>query len=105
MVAYDPRRPAAPARSLTPATREMLRRALLRQWQSAEEPVPELQEVVAVVAAEARDRGVRPEELIIEIKFVEEGLAEQSRIAARTRARVREWIVTACVKAYFGAED
>ena len=105
MVAYDPRRPVDPARSLTPATRAALRDALLAQWRSDGELSPALRDVIATVATEARDRGVRPEELIVDIKVLEDSLAVESRIAARTRARVREWIVAACVKAYFAVED
>lgn len=105
MVAYDPRRPPDPSRSLTPATREALRAALLTQWKSPDGLAPGLHEVIRTVAAEARDRGIRPEELIIDLKALEDGVAEESKIAARTRARVREWIVAACVKAYFGVAD
>jgi hypothetical protein len=105
MVAYDPRRPVDPARSLTPATRAALRDALLAQWRSDAELTPVLREVIRTVAVEARDRGTRPEELIVDIKVLEDSLAEESKIAARTRARVREWVVAACVKAYFGAAE
>lgn len=104
MVAYDPRRPVDPAPSLTPATRAALHDALIAQWREPEELIPALRDVLHVVAQEARTRGVRPEELIIDLKTLEESVAMQSKIAARTRHRVREWIVATCVKSYFGAE-
>jgi hypothetical protein len=105
MVAYDPRRPVDPARSLTPATRDALRSALAAQWRAPDALLPALRDVLLVAAQEARARGVRPEELIIEIKDLESRVGDDSRIAARTRARVREWIVTTCVKAYFGVAE
>lgn len=101
MVAYDPRRPADPARSLTPELRDAFREALHAQWRSPDAMSDALTEVVRRVAGEARARGVRPEELIIDIKGAADMLAEESQIASRTRHRVREWIVSACVKAYF----
>ena len=105
MVAYDPRRPIDPARSLPPALRDALRAALRAQWQAPEAMSESLVTVVQEIAREARARGIRPEELIIDIKATEDGLADESKIAARTRHRVREWIVAACVKSYFGSEE
>lgn len=101
MVAYDPRRPVDPARSLTPATRDALREAVRAQWQNPDSMTETLASVIRRAATEARARGVRPEDLIVDIKATEDSVADESRIAARTRHRVREWIVAACIRAYF----
>lgn len=101
MVAYDPHRPRDPARSLSPALRDALREALRTQWQNPEAMSEQLASVVQQIAREARTRGIRPEELIVDIKATEDALAEESRIVSRTRHRVREWIVAVCVRAYF----
>ena len=105
MVAYDSRRHSDPARSLSPETIARLREALLVQWRAPGAPHPVLGEALGAAAREARERSLRPEELIIALKAIEEQMAEHEQAPAEAaRRKVHDWIVRACVKAYFGGE-
>jgi hypothetical protein len=88
------------SRSLSEPTLEQLRRALQQRRQSPAAGDSALQAAVQVVVAEARERSLRPEELIVALKQV---LDEPpgSRSGAGEDRRLREWIVTTCIRAYF----
>ncbi|HZO19678.1 MAG TPA: hypothetical protein VFB46_11890 [Gemmatimonadaceae bacterium] len=52
------------------------------------------------VAAEARERSLRPEELIVTLKQIVEEVPG-ARVSSIEERRLREWIVTTCISAYF----
>jgi hypothetical protein len=87
-------------RPLSEATLEQLRRAIQdRRRSSAADDAP-LQAALHLVATEARDRSLRPEELLVTLKQVLDE-APGSRAASGEDRRLREWIVTTCIRAYF----
>jgi hypothetical protein len=99
MVAYDSRRPPTP---LSEPTREMLRSAIRTALSARDESATALRPAVQTVAAEARERAMRPEELIIELKGIfTEALQGQKKSPGNDEHRVREWLVTNCLKAYY----
>ena len=55
---------------------------------------------LAVVAQEARQRTIRPEELIVTLKQLIDDLPG-TRSSSVEERRLREWIVTTCIHAYF----
>lgn len=58
---------------------------------------------VEAVVAEARQRNMRAEELILAFKAVYNALPEPIAAAARAeQLRLREQLITACIKAYYG---
>lgn len=102
MVAYDSRRVPDPESMLRPETITALRSALQEQRRAGIEPVTSLSESIRNAAKEARDRNLPPEALLIQLK----GLADEVGLPAvshdRPRRReVREWMVTACLRAYW----
>jgi hypothetical protein len=88
------------SRSLSEPTLEQLRRALQQRRQSPAAGDSALQAALQLVAAEARERSLRPEELIVALKQVLDE-APGSRSGAGEDRRLREWIVTASIRAYF----
>ena len=88
------------SRSLSEPTLEQLRRALQQRRQSPAAGDSALQAALQVVATEARERSLRPEELIVALKHVLDE-APGSRSSAGEDRRLREWIVTTCIRAYF----
>ena len=102
MNAHDSGYHREPARSLTEGTLALLRQAIEQRWgdpSAAERP---LRDALAVVAAEARARTLRPEELIVAVKGV---LAELATIhpglTSADELRLRERVVTWCIEAYY----
>jgi hypothetical protein len=91
---------------LRPETAEALRVAIAEGWRAGEETQQRLSDVLARTAHEAHEQGLRPEELIIALKRVEEEVMGQPGALRATdvdaRRRFREWMVSACVRAYFG---
>jgi len=86
-------------RGLSEATLEQLRRALQDRRRSPAAGDTALQAALQVVAAEARERSLRPEELIVTLKQVlDESPGTRALYEDR---RLREWIVTTCIRAYF----
>ncbi|HEX2780322.1 MAG TPA: hypothetical protein VHM30_12540 [Gemmatimonadaceae bacterium] len=61
---------------------------------------------VALVVAEAREREMRAEDLILAFKALYDALPEPMSAAARAeQMRLRERLVTACINAYYGSQD
>ncbi|HET7456962.1 MAG TPA: hypothetical protein VFJ74_04845 [Gemmatimonadaceae bacterium] len=62
-----------------------------------------LRDAVAAVVAEARERKMRPEELLTAFKSVLDAIPEaQSGVLGRVEeSRLRERLVTLCIKAYY----
>jgi hypothetical protein len=88
------------SRSLSEPTLEHLRRAIQESRQSPGPGEASLQAALAVVAAEARQRSLRPEELIVALKQVMDEYPG-SRSASGEERRLREWVVTTCIRAYY----
>jgi hypothetical protein len=88
------------SRALSEPTLEQLRRAIQERRQSAGPGETSLQAALKVVAAEARERSLRPEELIVALKQVVDE-APGSRASSADERRLREWIVTTCIRAYY----
>jgi hypothetical protein len=88
------------SRPLSEATLEQVRRAIQERRQSPAAGDSALQVALQVVATEARERSLRPEELIVALKQVIDE-APGSRSGAGEDRRLREWIVTTCIRAYF----
>ena len=100
MVAYDSRRPPTP---LSDATRELLRVAIADALGRNGDGGQLLREALLVAAGEAREKSMRPEELIIELKHVFTGVIHGRSVSAHgEEKRLREWLVTNCLKAYYG---
>jgi hypothetical protein len=88
------------SRSLSEATLEQLRRAIEDRRQSPAIGDTPLQKALHAVAAEARERSLRPEELIVALKQVMDE-PRSARAGSGEERQLREWIVTTCIRAYF----
>lgn len=87
-------------RPLSETTLEQVRRALQERRQSPGVGDSDVQAALQVMAAEARERSLRPEELIVTLKqLIDE--APGNRLGSGEDRRLREWIVTTCIRAYF----
>ncbi|HWJ21127.1 MAG TPA: hypothetical protein VNS52_02145 [Gemmatimonadaceae bacterium] len=61
-----------------------------------------LRDAMSVVAAEARQRQMRPEELLTAFKALLDAAPEMHDVGGRVaQARLREQLVTLCIKAYY----
>jgi hypothetical protein len=87
-------------RALSESTLEQVRRAIQERRQSPSAGDAGLHAALAVVAQEARERTLRPEELIVTLKQLIDDLPGARSSSAEER-RLREWIVTTCIHAYF----
>ena len=88
------------SRPLSEPTLELLRRAIHQRRQSPAIGDEELHAALQVVAAEAREHSLRPEELIVALKQVIDEVPGVRSNSGDDR-RLREWIVTTCIQAYF----
>jgi hypothetical protein len=88
------------SRSLSEPTLEHLRRAIHERRASPAAGDAALQAALEVVAVEARDRAMRPEELIVALKQVMDEV-RAPRSTSSDERHLREWVVTTCIKAYF----
>jgi hypothetical protein len=79
-----------------------LRTALTEQLRQPERPTPELSNLLKRVASEARQKGVRAEELIVIFKQLWNSLAESMRPQNVDQyERIRQNLVTLCIQAYY----
>ena len=79
-----------------------LQAALTEQLRRGEETIPELTDVLKRIAREARERNVRPEALLVALKQLWNSLAETMRPQSADQfERVRQNLVTLCIKAYY----
>jgi hypothetical protein len=102
MVAYNPRFPRDDSRSLASDVAARLRSAIGAQWAETEGHDIELAAALTAVAQDARARGLRPEELLLALKAIEEDVAETLRVVdTQDRDRFRIWLVGACMRAFF----
>jgi hypothetical protein len=94
----DPQTPES--RSLSEPTIDHLRRAVQERRLAPAAGDAALQAALESVAAEARARALRPEELIVALKQVMDE-ARAPRSTSSDERHLREWVVTTCIKAYY----
>jgi hypothetical protein len=94
-----------PARRLPEALHHRMREAILARWREDPEADAALASAISALAAEARQRGLRPEELIIFLKALEDEIPIPSRrdqrVSFEERRRFREWLVSTSLESYF----
>ena len=91
-----------PLSSLSESTIKELEAALTEQLRNPDNPTPELNALLKRVAREARDKNIRPEELLVSFKQLWNSLAEPTRPRQADQfERIRENLVTICIKAYY----
>jgi hypothetical protein len=90
---------------LSDTTTAALRRAVLEHLGRTPGGDSALGDAVSLVVAEARERQMRAEDLILAFKALYDALPEPGSAAARAeQLRLRERLVTACINAYYGAD-
>jgi hypothetical protein len=104
MIAYDPRRWPNADRRLRDETIEALRSAIVAQRARGREPSAQLEAAIHAAARDARERSITPEVLLVQLKLVAEEAGIPPMIGDESANALREWLVTACVNAYFAAE-
>ena len=88
--------------SLSESTMKELRTALTEQLKRPERPTPELASLLKRVASEARENGIRPEQLIVIFKQLWSSLAESMRPQNTDQyERIRQNLVTLFIQAYY----
>jgi hypothetical protein len=104
MVAYDSRRPLDPSMRLSEPTLAALAVAFEQQRGAGFEPVQSLEESIVAAAREARDRQIPPEALLVQLKHIADQSGPSAMLGDGRSSAIREWIVRACVKAYFATD-
>jgi hypothetical protein len=90
------------SRELSTQTTATLRAAVLRHLERGDDGEASLGRAVETVVAEAREREMRPEELILAFKNLYDALPEPpSAVARAEQMQLRERLVTACIRAYY----
>ena len=107
MVACDSQRTPDDSRSLSAVTIEALLAALVQQRVAGLPATPELRRAIRLAGAEARERDLAPETLLVQLKALadEAGLAAPGWEQTAARSNVREWMVGAMLRAYWGMKD
>jgi 3-methyladenine DNA glycosylase Mpg len=83
-----------------------LRSAIAERWTRPNQSDDALTQALAVAAQEAKQRSLRPEELLLALKAIEEDVAVKARVAdSDERDRFRFWLVGACMRAFFSQEQ
>ena len=101
MMAFDSRSTPEP-RSLSDRTLDAMRDAVLRVWRDPDGAEPVLQSALGQAVDEARRRSLRAEEVIVSFKGLLASLPElNSPVRRLEAARLRERLITACIKAYY----
>lgn len=94
---------------LSPETMEHLRGVIAERWRSLEQSERQLYEAVRAAVAEAKTRELQPEQLILALKKIEADVFARPGSMRATdqgaRDRFHQWLVTACLEAYFGRES
>ena|SRR5690349_3740936 len=102
MVAYDPRRWPDEDRRLRHETVEALVAAIAAQRKMGPTASPELEAAIQTAARDAREREIAPESLLIQLKLIAENAGVFPGLGGDDGSNaLREWLVTACVNAYF----
>ena len=103
MMAFDSRSTPEP-RSLSESTLSAMREAVERVWNDPDGAEPVMQGALAQVVAEARARSLRAEEVIVSFKALLAAVPElNSSVRRLEAARLRERLITLCIKAYYSA--
>lgn len=91
-------------RGLSSATTESLRAAVVSHLERNPDGDAKLGHAVAAMVAEARERAMRPEALILAFKNLYDALPEpMSAVARAEQMQLRERLVSACIRAYFAS--
>lgn len=91
-----------PARTLSDATLQRVRRALVADLGSRE-PSDELRAALTAMAAEARASGILPERLLVLLKELWYGLPEvEAAVDGTSQTRILQRVVTICIREYYG---
>jgi hypothetical protein len=91
-----------PVSPLSDSTMKELQAALAEQLKKPDAPTPELTRLLRKVGAEARQKNIKPEELLIIFKQLWNVLAESLRPQdVQQHERVRQNLVTLCIQAYY----
>jgi hypothetical protein len=105
MNAPDSLRPPEP-RTLSPSTLARLRSVIAQRAIGPTGPDGELRDALHAAADEARERTLRPEELIIALKTLLEDISnDRPGWNSTDQLRFREWLVTTAIRAYYGRID
>ena len=87
---------------LSDSTIEELRAALADQLKNPNHPSPELSKLLRKVGAEAREKKIKPEELVVVFKQIWNSLVESTRPpGSELQERMRQNLVTLCIQAYY----
>ena len=87
---------------LSEATISELRGALTEQLKHQDRPTPELAKLLKKAGAEAREKRLGPEELLVVFKQIWNSLADSMQPQSNDQQeRVRQQLVTLCIKAYY----
>ena len=82
-----------------------LREAIVMRLRDPSAADDDLRRVLHDVAAEARTRSLRPEELIVSLKAVLSQVGStRFPSAPDEQRRLQEWLVTTCIHAYFSTD-
>ena len=91
-----------PVSALSESTMQELKSALAEQLKQPNGPTPELTRLLKKVGAEARQKNIKPEELIVIFKQLWNSLVESLRPQnTEQQERVRQNLVTLCIQAYY----
>ena len=102
MIAHNSRGTPDPGQQLTGQTTDAIRSALEIQRGSGTEPVPQLRAAIRAAAAEARDRQIHADSLLAQLNSLLSNAAADSTPHSSSENRgIKEWLVTACLKAYW----
>src|SRR5256885_16819983 len=105
MVAYNPRVPPDRNRMLAPEVAEEVRVALTARWHSPSRDDSALKAALTAAARDARSRQLRPEELLLVLKAIEEAVADTLRRGTGSeRAVFHRWPAGAWPAAHITAE-
>jgi hypothetical protein len=102
MVAYNPRSPRDDSRSISSDVAAQLRAALSARWTEPDASDGLLSAALTAAAQDARTRGLKPEELLLALKAIEQEIALSLDVDdTQDRDRFRMWLVGACMRAFF----
>ena len=80
---------------------DTLTEALREQRRAGRSPIPKLRDAICSAALEARTRDIAPEALLIQLKLLADDVGPIPTLGDVEASALREWIVSACVAAYF----
>jgi hypothetical protein len=102
MVAHNSRGNPDPSQQLRASTVEQLRAALGSQRSAGTEPLPELRGAIRTAAAEARERGIHADALLAQLnQMLQDASRESTSLGPIENRGIKEWLITACLKAYW----